>query len=112
MLGHGVLDEYGRETFAEGFYYSSFRSLSKKTKKRITILSCRGTLENGRKGFHLRWVQKDLDAWEKHNAENTIISHEPHEEDSLWVYGAYGKSVAADLQSQLEGWKKVMKNNN
>ena len=111
VLGHGVLDSEGKETFANGFHYSTFEALANETGKRITILSCRGTREDGRKSFHLRWIEKDMDAYEAHKDRTMLESFSPHREGNLWVYGKHGFTVAADLGKQLNGWREVMKNN-
>lgn len=111
VLGHGVLGRGGEETFADGLLYETLEETANKTGKRITILSCRGTREEGRKSFHLQWIEKDMDAFRVHKERTMVESHAPHKEGNLWVYGKYGFTVAADLGKQLNGWREVMKNN-
>lgn len=111
LLGHGVLDNEGKETFANGFYYSEFADMAEKTGKRITILSCRGTREDGRKSFNLRWIEKDMSAYAEHRERTRVESLSPHREENLWVYGKHGFTVAADLGEQLSGWRDAMRNN-
>ena len=112
LLGHGVLNESGEETFANGkLYYRAFDHLAKVTDKRVTILSCRGTIEDGKKAFHLRWEVKDYDALERHRERTAVRSLKPHKEGNLWVYGEHGKAVMADLRKQLLGWREAMNDN-
>jgi hypothetical protein len=109
LLGHGVLNESGEETFARGFTYSRFKELARETGKQITILSCRGTREDGDKSHKLRWIDKDMDAYAKHKALTQVEATLPHREASgFWVYGRRGFTVRAQLEDQLKGWRTVM----
>ncbi len=109
LLGHGVLNESGEETFARGFTYSRFRELARETGKEITILSCRGTIEDGNKSHKLRWIEKDMDAYRDHKALTQVRSTVPHREaPGFWVYGRHGFTVRAELKDQLKGWRQAM----
>lgn len=106
LLGHGIQNSLGKETFANGFRYETFANIAKAMPgKTITILSCRGTREDARLYFKYKYETFESD---KADEIPMVRSTLPHREGNLFVYGRKGAMVAADLANQYKGWKMVM----
>lgn len=107
LLGHGIQNSLGKETFAGGLHYKTFADIAKgMPEKTITILSCRGTKEDARLYFKYKYETFELDKAAKIPIVKSTL---PHREGNLYVYGRKGAMVKADLANQYKGWKMVMK---
>lgn len=104
LLGHGVQDRAGEDTFAEGLYYNDFRRIARETGKQITILSCRGSELRNNLYFKYKFKTFQLHKLDELRVESRL----PHLEDGLWVYGESGYLTGADLKAQYRGWRQQM----
>jgi hypothetical protein len=104
LVAHGTQDSSGKDTFAEGLLYDTFRKLAKEEGKEIAILSCRGSESNND-----LWFEYKFKTFELEKAKQLVIrSTLPHLENGLWVYGQSGYLTDSALKLQYRGWKQQM----